>query len=115
MTRQEEADEIIKFYEKRNGCSIAVKDYYDKYLKPKDQLFEKLEQVLYETALTKSGVESSIGIAYQKFKEIFSEELNGTKGLQEAIEKKESLSLQPNSKYWVSVEDLQEIKEKLES
>lgn len=105
MTRQEEADAILKYLAEEIHWDEA-KDkaivYVDKYLKPKNPLFEKWKKLFANIHLHKSTAKES----FEWLKENFAEELNGTKGLDEAMEK---LSYH---QYGSTV--LKEIKERLE-
>ena len=82
MSQLEKAEEAIKeMYDAGYREPIMVK-YYLENLKPKDKMFEKFEELLrYYICVGYKHDE-----CYTKFKEIFKDELNGTKGLDEAIE-----------------------------
>ena len=90
MTQLDEANEIISRAKNVSGnpyCRSVrqqeAQQYYDKYLKPKDPLFEKLKEFIGGSRGTDYML-SEDGLVY--FKQIFADELNGTKGLVEAIE-----------------------------
>ena len=59
----------------------CLESHVDKYLKQKDPLFEKFKKI---KDYIFGGAQSSES-TFEKFKEIFSEELNGTKGIEELI------------------------------
>ena len=106
-----EADEIISQLLYSNSPWDEAKDYADKYLKPKDPLFEKWKDYVtwyradeYFTLDTKE--------AFIKLKEIFKEELNGTKGLNEAIMEGENSALLPKT---VGLQRLRQIKQRLDN
>jgi len=114
MTRQEEADEIIKIMKETNGpwprsVISFVNIYSTKYLKPKDPLFEKLYRFIKETKAMSYDIE--VKDVYPLFKEIFAEELNGTKGLEEAIETAGHLGTVGER---ITIDILKEIKERME-
>ena len=90
MTRLEEADEIISKIVKGHGQLDDIDGlqeacvYHNNYLKPKDPLFEKYAEWCKETGRVCVPVPLN-NDSYVKFLKIFKEELNGTKGLDEAF------------------------------
>ena len=85
MSRQEEADKILLdlHTHKNFGDLIALDKYTDKYLKPKDPLWETFLE--YHAASTSQIL--NLGELYQTFRLHFKKYLNGTAGLDE-LEKK---------------------------
>ena len=84
MTQLDEANAIIKGLYEHGSEARDFKGYYDKYLKPKDPLFEKWKGFAEDW-----GGECQTGwvtFSYDAFKELFADELNGTNGLDYAIE-----------------------------
>ncbi len=96
MSQLDEANEIIQNYAKKLNpastgtievSSYAAQNYCDKYLKPKDELFDTyIEFYNWQMSIWKryGAIHSHDG--YQKFKELFKDELNGTKALDMVID-----------------------------
>ena len=109
MSQLDEANEIIKRtrgYESNNYNARRVTNglldkYYDKYLKPKDPLFEKFETFHRWYYTARFNVDSAAKELYPKFKEIFKEELNGTKGLDYLEKAMDYSPSEGNGKHWL--------------
>tara|TARA_R100001244_G_C5155142_1_gene130269 strand:+ start:411 stop:797 length:387 start_codon:yes stop_codon:yes gene_type:complete len=87
MTPEQEqlhkANEIIKELKKtyHSFAKPAINDYFDEYLKPKDELFELFLE--YQIALGETYIPGKKGTLYTTFLKSFGSRLNGTAGLDE--------------------------------
>jgi len=90
VSRQSEADEIIKELNevdyKDRDFEIKIKAYIEKYQTPVDPLWEKWGKMA-DWWHSPGNKFQSLGLytetAFKKFKELFSDDLNGTRGLDE--------------------------------
>ncbi len=102
-----ESETALKMAFKDTPVFSLMRDYNKKYLKPVDPLEEKWTKFLYENCdhIT-DGSET-----FEIFKEIFKDDLNGTKGLDELIEWMRTRDVPMHKVY----DRVQEIKKELES
>jgi len=89
MSRQEEADRIIRevtrlTYFGGKPLRELIDAYSSEHLKPKDPLFEKWKGFAEDWVDERQT--GWVTFSYDAFKELFADELNGTNGLDYAIE-----------------------------